>query len=318
MEARRPAIAVLLLSLLAAGCGGPPHDAVGTLEYDRVVVPAPVSERIVEVQVREGERVEAGQPLLRLEDRSVAAGAAAARAEASRQGAALEELRAGPRGEQIRQARAQLAAAQSRSADARSHYERLRPLGERQLVAADDVERAAAAAAPARAEVVAARAALDELEAGTRQERIDQGESALRASQAQAEVQAAALDKLGVQAPRAGVVDSLPYELGDQAPVGAPLAILLVGDAPYARVYVPEPIRARVRVGTTARVHVDGHEEVLQGTVRMIRSEPGFTPYYALAGEDAARLSYLAEIALPSGEAAGLPAGLPVRVEFGE
>ncbi|WP_140910126.1 HlyD family secretion protein [Cognatiluteimonas lumbrici] len=318
MEARRPAIAVLLLSLLAAGCGGPPHDAVGTLEYDRVVVPAPVSERIVEVQVREGERVEAGQPLLRLEDRSVAAGAAAARAEASRQGAALEELRAGPRGEQIRQARAQLAAAQSRSADARSHYARLRPLGERQLVAADDVERAAAAAAQARAEVVAARAALDELEAGTRQERIEQGESALRASQAQAEVQAAALDKLGVQAPRAGVVDSLPYELGDQAPVGAPLAILLVGDAPYARVYVPEPIRAGVRVGTTARVHVDGHEEVLQGTVRMIRSEPGFTPYYALAGEDAARLSYLAEIALPAAEAAGLPAGLPVRVEFGE
>ncbi len=80
----------------------------------------------------------------------------------------------------------------------------------------------------------------------------------------------------------------------------------------------PEPIRAGVRVGTTARVHVDGHEEVLEGTVRMIRSEPGFTPYYALAGEDAARLSYLAEIALPSGEAAGLPAGLPVRVEFGE
>ena len=318
MEARKPVTAVLLLSLLAAGCGGPAHDAVGTLEYDRVVVPAPVSERIVAVQVREGERVEAGQPLLRLEDRSVAAGAEAARAEASRQGAALEELRAGPRDEQIRQARAQLVAAQSRSADARSHYERLRPLGERQLVAADDVARAAAAAAQARAEVAAARAALDELEAGTRDEVVAQGESALRASQAQAEVQEAALDKLSVQAPRARVVDSLPYELGDQAPAGAPLAILLVGDAPYARVYVPEPIRAGVRVGTIARVHVDGHEEVLQGTVRMIRSEPGFTPYYALAGEDAARLSYLAEIALPAAEAAGLPAGLPVRVEFGE
>src|SRR5690606_9623033 len=82
---------------------------------------------------------------------------------------------------------------------------------------------------------------------------VAQGESALRASQAQAEVQEAALDKLSVQAPRAGVVDSLPYELGDQAPAGAPLAILLVGDAPYARVYVPEPIRAGVRVGTSAR-----------------------------------------------------------------
>jgi HlyD family secretion protein len=47
----------------------------------------------------------------------------------------------------------------------------------------------------------------------------------------------------------------------------------------------------------------------------MIRSEPSFTPYYALIGEDAARLSYLAELQLD--KAAGeLPAGLPVRVEF--
>jgi HlyD family secretion protein len=47
----------------------------------------------------------------------------------------------------------------------------------------------------------------------------------------------------------------------------------------------------------------------------MIRSEPSFTPYYALAGEDAARLSYLAEIQLDK-SAATLPAGVPVRVEF--
>jgi HlyD family secretion protein len=97
--------------------------------------------------------------------------------------------------------------------------------------------------------------------------------------------------------------------------VGAPLVVLLVGDAPYARIYVPEPIRARVQVGDAARVHVDGVEGALTGRVRMIRSEPSFTPYYALTGEDAARLSYLAEVALGD-EASELPAGLPVRVEF--
>jgi HlyD family secretion protein len=35
-----------------------------------------------------------------------------------------------------------------------------------------------------------------------------------------------------------------------------------------------------------------------------------------LVGKDAARLSYLAEVALSGKEAAKLPAGLPVRVEF--
>ena len=48
----------------------------------------------------------------------------------------------------------------------------------------------------------------------------------------------------------------------------------------------------------------------------MIRSEPVFTPYYALIGEDVARLSYLAEVTLGS-DAAALPAGLPIRAEFG-
>src|SRR5690606_10064080 len=213
------------------------------------------------------------------------------------------ELETGPRAEGIAQARAQLAAAQAQARDARSRYARLRPLGERQLVAAADVDSARAAASDADARVRAAQAALAELEHGTRAEQLAQGAAALRASQAQVEGQEATLEKLAVQAPRAGVVDSLPFELGDQAPVGAPLVILLAGE-PYARVYVPEPVRADIAVGTEARVFIDGREQPLAGKVRMIRSEPGFTPYYALTGEDAARLSYLAEIALPGADAA--------------
>ena len=100
------------------------------------------------------------------------------------------------------------------------------------------------------------RRPLDELVHGSRREDIAQGEAAVRASAAQARRQEATLDKLRVVAPRAGVIDSLPYKLGDQAPVGMPLAILLVGDAPHARVYVPEPLRAGVQVGDAARVYV--------------------------------------------------------------
>jgi HlyD family secretion protein len=90
---------------------------------------------------------------------------------------------------------------------------------------------------------------------------------------------------------------------------------MLVGDRPYARIYVPEPIRTNVKVGDTARVFVSGRDAALSGRVRMIRSEPSFTPYYALIGEDAARLSYLAEVEI-TGADGELPAGVPVRVEF--
>ena len=317
MTMRRGFASTCVLLLLLSACADDAPQALGTLEYDRITLPAPVAEKIVAIDVREGQRVEAGQQLLALERERSQAQVQAADAEAQRQREALRELRAGARGEQVAQARAALAAAQAASRDATAYYARLRPLGEQKLVAAADVDRARAAATGADAQVRQANAVLDELLHGTREERIAQGEAALQAASAQARVQQASLDKLSVVAPRAGVVDSIPYKLGDQAPIGAPLAILLVGDAPHARVYVPETLRVGVQVGDSVRVFVVGREGALAGKVRMIRSEPGFTPYYALTGEDAARLSYLAEIELGK-DAAALPAGLPVRVEFGE
>lgn len=306
------AAAILVLS----ACSEAPQQALGTLEYDRITLPAPAAERIVEISVREGQQVSAGQSLLKLEATRIGSATAAAREEAQRQREALQELEAGARSETIAQARAQLAAAQAQSRDARAYYARVQPLGARKLIAASEVDRARAAANSADAQVRAAQAALLELEHGTRRERIAQGEAAVRAAEAQAMAQQVNLDKLDVVAPRAGRVDALPYRLGDQAPIGAPLAILLAGDTPYARVYVPEPIRAGVKVGQRTRVYVEGREDAVAGTVRMIRSEPTFTPYYALIGDDAARLSYLAEIQLDK-SARDLPAGVPVRVEFG-
>lgn len=312
MNTLRTIVAALVVTL--AGCAKAPQQALGTLEYDRIALPAPAAERIVAIDVREGQQVAAGAKLLTLERTRTQAQTRAAEAEAQRQRDALAELEAGTRSEQVAQARANLAAAQAESRDAAAYYARLQPLGSRQLVAASDVDRARAAAGNATAQVRAAQAALEELEHGARKEQIAQARAAMDAAQAQVAAQQVTLDKLDLVAPRAGRVDSLPYRLGDQAPVGAPLVVLLVGDAPYARVYVPEPIRARVRVGDQVRAFIDGREQPLTGRVRMIRSEPTFTPYYALIGDDVARLSYLAEITLD--DASGLPAGVPVRVEF--
>jgi HlyD family secretion protein len=307
---------LLLAALLPlAACKPDAPQALGTLEWDRVTLPAPVAEKIVRIDVREGQHVPAGAPLMQLELTRTQSQLAAVQAQARQSREMLAELEAGPRSEAIAQARASLAAAQAQATDARAYYRRLQPLGQQQLVAASEVDRARAAADNAAAQVRLAQAALLELERGTRREQIAQGQAALTAAEAQAATQSVTLDKLNVVAPRAGRVDSLPYKLGDQAPVGASLAILLVGDAPYARIYVPEPQRANVKVGDPVRIHVDGREQAYAGRVRMIRSEPTFTPYYALIGADAARLSYLAEVSLGK-EAADLPAGFPVRAEF--
>lgn len=308
-------LALIVATACLGACAKPPPQALGTLEFDRITLPAPAAERIVAVDVREGEQVVAGQPLLQLELTHTQSQLAAAQAQAQQQREVLAELKAGPRSEDIAQARAKLAAAQAQAREARAYYERLRPLKDKNYVAAADLDRARAAAGNAEGNVRAAQSALDELLHGTRVEQIAQGEAGVVAAAAQASAQKVLLDKLSVLAPRAGRVDRLPYKLGDQAPVGAPLAILLAGDAPYARIYVPVQQRANLHVGDALKVFVAGRDAPYAGTLRMIRSEPVFTPYYALAGEDAARLSYLAEVTLGA-DAANLAAGIPVRVEF--
>jgi len=306
----------LVIAVVLGACAKPPPQALGTLEFDRIGMPSPAAERIVAIDVREGEAVVAGQVLLKLDPTRTQAQLASAQAQAQHARDALAELEHGPRPQDIAQARANLAAAQAEARAARAYYARLLPLKDKNYVAAADLDRARAAAGDGDGKVGAAKAALDELLAGTRTEQVAQGKAALAAAEADVEAQRVLLDKLDVHAPRAARVDSLPYRLGDQAPVGAPLAILLSGDAPYARIYIPEPLRPNVHVGDALHVFVGSRAAPYAGKVRMLRSEPVFTPYYALIGDDVARLSYLAEVELGS-DAAQQAAGLPVRVEFG-
>jgi len=314
IQFRRPFAAVVLLT--AAACTRETPRALGTLEWDRITLPSPAAEKIISVEVREGQRVKNGEVLLRLEGTRTTSQLAAAQAQARQGQAALAELKAGPRREDIAQARANLAALQAQAVDARAYYERVSLLAGQKLVPAADVDRARAARDSADAQVRAAQQILLQRERGTRAEQIAQGEAAMQAAAAQAQTEQVTLDKLTLVAPRDAQIDSIPYKLGDQAPVGAPLVVLLAGDAPYARIYIPEPLRAQAKAGDPARVHVEGMAAVWKGTVRMIRNDPTFTPYYSLTGQDARRLSYLAEIQLGT-DAADLPAGLPVWVEFG-
>jgi len=154
------------------------------------------------------------------------------------------------------------------------------------------------------------------------QEAFDSTETAERVASADLESARAnvehmqlTLQRLEVHAPRDGRIDSLPYRKGDQPPLGAALVSLLVGDAPYARVYIPEPWRATVQSKQHMQVYIDGIEKPFDAIVRSIRSEASFTPYYALTGEDASRLSYRAELVLQGDNISQLSPGIPCHAE---
>jgi HlyD family secretion protein len=303
-----------LLALLGCGDAADHGVAVGTLERDRIELIAEAPEPIVEIPVREGQSVQEGDLLVRHDGGRLAAQVAQAESARDRAAARLAELVRGPRAERIREARARLSGVESLLATAERDLERTRKLVSQGVLAPDQLDREQARRDDALASRDAARAVLEELEQGTTDEELEQARAAL------AEAEAALADlrihreRLLVRAPRAGQIDALPYEVGERPPQGAPVVVMLADTAPYARVYVPEPSRVRIRPGLEVTVRVDGVEEAFAGRVRSVSHDAVFTPYYALTERDRSRLSYLAEVDLVDPKARDLPTGIPVEV----
>jgi HlyD family secretion protein len=309
---------LLLLALGAASCAEDLEDlpALGTLERDRLELVAEADEPVLEHAVREGDRVEAGALLVRQGGGRVAAQADRARGTRDEARARLDELSHGPRVEQVAEARAQLAGTESALRIAKRERERAESLAEADFASRARLDQAHLGFDAARASRDAARARLTALETGSRSEEIARGQGALEAADATLSEAELRRQRLEVRAPRSGIVDALPFEPGERPPPGATVVVLVADGPPWARVYVPEPLRTRLRPGTRAHVRVDGYAEPFEGRLRSVSHEPAFTPYFALTQRDRSRLSYLAEVDVTSPEALELPAGIPVEVTF--
>jgi len=316
---RRVVIAAMPLALLAAcSNGNDAQEMHGTLERDRLELVAESHERIVDVPVREGERVATGTLLLRQEAGTMQPRLEQARAALAEAERALADAVQGPRQREIDEARAALRGAESALATELREFDRVASLVERRLLSASSLDQARARRDAARAARDEAYARLALLEEGTRPEQVGQAEAAaVRARAAVAELETTAA-RYEIRAPREGWIEALPYKLGERPPAGAPVVVMLAEGTPYARIHVPEPLRAEMSAGRRVAVTIDGVAGALGGTVRYVSAEASFTPYYALTQKDRTRLSYLAEIALEDPRAASLPVGVPVQVRLAE
>jgi HlyD family secretion protein len=309
-----PLIGPLILAACSAGNESP--SVVGILERERVELIAEAQEPIVEIDAREGDTVKAGQILVKLDRRRYQAMLGRARAEVERAQRRLAELVRGPRQETISEARAELKGLNAMLVAQQREYERIRSLAMRKEVSATDLDRASAQRDMALARRDGARAHLQALLKGTTIEELDQARARLSEAEAALRVVKINTDRLTVRAPRDGIIDALPYYVGDRPPAGAPVAVMLAAGAPYARVYIPAPLRPRIHPGTRAAVHIEGMSESFAGRVRFVASEAAFTPYFALTERDRSRLNYLAKIDLIGFETLSLPSGQPVTVHF--
>jgi HlyD family secretion protein len=287
---------------------------VGTLERDRVEIKVESSEPIVAIHVQDGQYLSTSDLVLE-QDPSRASARLMQYAAARKQAAArLAELVRGPREETIREARAKLEASNVLEVNAKENLDRTQGVFDRGLSSQGRLDTAETNHQTAIAQVKADTEALDRLLNGTTIEELDQATAALESAQALENQAQLDLDRTRLEAPVDGVVDKVLFQLGERPAPGTTIAVQLDSARIFARVYVPEHVRARVSPGKSLTVYIDGLSDSYEGTVRWVSSDASFTPYFALTEHDRSRLSYLAEIDVPGAD--GLPSGIPLQVDF--
>lgn len=312
LEHRRTLVLSAVLLLLLSACDtAMDNRMVGTLERDRIELTVESNEPITEILVIDGQEVDAGQLLIQQNTTRHAAQLERARAERDQAAARLAELVRGPRQEDIAQARSEVRSAEALALNAKTSLDREQSLFDRKLGDAETRDLRQSNYADAKARLDASRQGLERLLNGTTTQELDQAEAALRALNAAVELAELNLDRLSIRAPLAGRVDRVLFQVGERPTPGTTIAVMLDPQNTFARIYVPEPLRARMVPGKPVQVVIDGVDQGLEGSVRWVSSDASFTPYFALTEHDRSRLTYLAEIDLPG--AAELPSGIPLE-----
>lgn len=309
-------ISISLVLLLISACNNSSENiALGTLERDRIAHTATTNEVVTAIPIKKGSYVEKGTVLVKLDDTQQKAIVAKNQALVDQAKANLSKLRNGVREEEIAAARANVAGAKAKLIESEGSFKRTKNLFKNNLASQADLDSALANRDSNLANLHTTKEQLRELIKGTREEDLQIASAHLKATIASLAVEEKKLDDLTIKATRAGILNSLPWNLGERVTVGSPVAVVLAGKAPFARVYVPEPYRVKVKVGDKLSIQVDGVLQTFTGELRWISTEPAFTPYYALNQQERARLMYLAEIQLPD-SAIDLPNGIPVQVQL--
>jgi HlyD family secretion protein len=327
----RACVYVLVAATLSCR-NGAPADRVrvsGQVEATEVRVAAQVGGRLLELAPAEGERVASGSVVARLDATDTELALARARAERDQADAQLRLLKAGARVEDIRQAEAQLATAQSEArateaelAVAETDAERFESLlaanaGTRKqrddAVARRDVARAQARSADDR--VRAARENLARLRAGARPEEIDAARARVAAADAQTATLQKAMADAVVTAPVAGTVTERIAEVGELIQPRAPILIITNLDEVWANVYVDEPIVPRLKVGQAATLFTDAGGPGIQGVISYVSPSAEFTPRNVQTAEDRSKLVYRVKVTVDNKDGV-LKAGMPVEAEI--
>jgi len=213
---------------------------------------------VVEVCVEEGDRVEGGSVLARLDTAVLAAQRNGLNAQLDAARAHLAELEAGPREEAIAAARARVRELVARLDYWTREHERLERLRTDGVATDKEYRDAASQETAAQAQLDAARETLRELENGTRPERIEAQRATVAQLEAEIERLEVDLARSVLTAPYAGCVARRGVDEGVVIAAGQAVVRLVEDHVLEARIGVPLTSTGDLQPGRRMALEVDG------------------------------------------------------------
>jgi len=291
--------------------------ASGTVEATEADLGFQLGGRIASIAVREGDRVQAGQVLARLDAAELDARRAAAEAQVAGARALLQELQRGARPEELEQAVAAESAARRRLQEAAASAERTRALEQGGAASREQLDQAETALAVARSQQEQAAQQLRMVRAGPRAERVSAQQAVVRqAESARAQVDAQLANAV-IHAPFAGVVSVRHREPGETVGAGMPVVTVQNPGDRWVRIYVREDQVGRVALNQAARITADAYPgRSYPGRVSFINGEAEFTPRNVQTAEERVKLVYAVKVTITGDPRDELKPGVPADVRL--
>jgi HlyD family secretion protein len=326
---RRLPLFIVLAAIIAAGVylyprlntKKPPANEIvlsGNIEAHESLVSFKVQGRIIDLPVEEGQSVESGALLAKLEDADYRQKVRIDEANVKVRQSDLALALAGTRSQEINAAEQDVLNAQADLEQKKLDYARADRLFKEEAISARDRDLAATGLKRADATLQSAKQKHNEAVEGTRKEDIAIARANVTAADANLGMSRVNLGYTVLRAPTSGVISVRQAELGEVVVPGTPVITLADLDHIWLRAYVAETDLGRIRYGQDAVITTDTFpDKQYHGRISFIASDAEFTPKSVQTYKERVTLVYRIKIDMdnPHHELKpGMPADAHIRL----
>jgi HlyD family secretion protein len=283
-------ILILLAAVIAAGFyfyprlikkSAPANELTlsGNIEAHESLVSFKVPGRIVDLPVEEGQQVESGALLARIEDADSRQKVQIDEADVRVRESNLALTLAGTREQEVKASQQSLLDAEADRDEKKLDYDRAERLFAKDEISAQDRDLAATALKRAEAAVKGAEQRFNEAQEGSRKEDVAIARANLNEANANLGLSRVNLEYATLRSPSTGVITVRQAELGEVVAPGSPVVTLADLDHIWLRAYVAETDLGSIHWGQDADITTDTYPgKKYHGRISFISPDAEFTP----------------------------------------